>query len=666
MGYRGYQYRGYQYLGYRSRSRRGPLARLALILALVLVAFGPIAQSSVTAQESDQGAVRLTGKLEMPPEVFAQYAEPYVMLVDLASTLLDTGELPPVQTQVAAGLIDRGNANYAFELSLPIEPLGTPLDLIDGEEVSSGPQLYSVNVVANLFLDPFLTEPDGFGGNLPTLLSSITTDEEGSLVGQLVVWAPEAGMEFPSGAGDDGVPLTDDDPTDELEAGWTVVELSNDDYDFMRTAEVEIGFPGDAVSPNDLSNLTFTEAFDALVDQLEVIYPFTDLKDIDFDELRETYRPLIEEAEATDDADAFTAAIYAFSLEFHDGHVASTLPVAELVERYGGGIGIQLGETDEGQVFVIDVAEDSPADAAGIEVGAEIIEWNGQDVSDAIDEVPLAMSASSEHSIRSQQVRLLSRSTIGDEVEIVYANPGEEANTEDLRFVGDIDGLLTAISSANPYNDAAMPVEVSLLPSGVGYIRITSFSEDTVLFGRQWDYAINTLTELGATGLIVDVRSNGGGQASQAFYASGSFNDEPFVLDTAYVANSDGEFVEAYDEINPVSPVQWDSGPVAVLIDDWCASACEQFAASMAATSDDIMLIGYTPTGGVYAAIDTWTLPAGVDFQASYVRYHVDGEIFLEGEGVPPTVDVEVTEETLLADEDVLLEIAEDQVLDAA
>jgi C-terminal processing protease CtpA/Prc len=98
---------------------------------------------------------------------------------------------------------------------------------------------------------------------------------------------------------------------------------------------------------------------------------------------------------------------------------------------------------------------------------------------------------------------------------------------------------------------------------------------------------------------------------------------------------------------------------VAVLVDESCASACEIFSAAMAEDPDHL-IVGYTPTAGVEAEVYFWSLPGDISFQASVGRLERDGELFVEGVGVPPNVPVEWTEENLLNPEDEVLQIAQD------
>lgn len=124
-----------------------------------------------------------------------------------------------------------------------------------------------------------------------------------------------------------------------------------------------------------------------------------------------------------------------------------------------------------------------------------------------------------------------------------------------------------------------MPVTVKVLESGVGYIRVNTFADDAVLMTHAWDWAISRLNDLGVSGLIVDVRGNGGGSGFLATYMAGSFYDDEF----------------------PLSEVYFEDG----------------------------------------------------------------GNVWLEGQGVQPTVDVPVTVASLTPDHDVVLDAAVEALLDA-
>ena len=640
--------------------RRTSRALLALVMSLAIL------PGTAGAQRNGDGATTLTGSLTISADDLATYSEPLVVLTDASILETETdviaggATLPSVPSQIAAGLVDEGNDGYSFTLSLPIVPQGEPTSITGADANADDlPQVYAVDIVSNVAGTPFLTDVDGYDGS-PALVSSVDLNASGGATGQLAVWSEGNGAQFPSEVGDDGEALTEDDPLADLEAGWTIVDIGSDTYDFDRDAEVRIGFPGATSNPNDFSDQGWAEAFTSLVDQLKGEYPFRDFKEIDFDALRDTYLPLVERAEQDDDLDAYTLAVYQFSLDFGDGHVASTLPLNWFEENYGAGFGLTVDQADNGAVYVVGVAGRGSANDAGIEVGDTIEEWDGDDIETALADTPLTFSASSDFARDNQRVDLITRAPTGTKVEVGFTNADGKSDTVSLKSRRDFDGYIEALSPENAADDGAMPIESRVLPSGVGYVRINTFATDIVLFTHQWDYAIRAFEDYGVKDIVVDVRANGGGLAMLAFYASSTFAEETFTLDTAFIANTDGEFVDSGDEVVPVSDTHWDGG-VAVLVDDDCASSCEQFAATMDGIQrDDIAIVGNTPSAGVYAAIASWTLPEGLAFQAPFIRYENDGRIFLESQGVEPDVVVPVTEDSLLSPDDEVLDAGED------
>lgn len=645
------------------RSRRG--SRLFGILAALLLAVGGVPALAV-AQDSDNGVVALTGGIGLDADDIATYGVPLVILNDLSvqqgapsGAISGDRPVPSIESQSAAGLTPGDDNEYDFSLALPIRPQGLPFDITGGGDSGDLPQVFSVDIIGNTAGNPLITELDTYSP-ATALASSLLTGADGSLRGQLAVWADGDGSSFPSSVGDDGIALTADDPVSDLSPGWTVVRLSDDDYTFDRDAEVGVRFPSGDAPGGDFSAQGWTEAFTSLIDTMEIEYPFDEYKDIDFDALRDEYIPMVEQAEQDDDVAAYTLAVYLYGLSFGDGHVSSSVPIDWLRENFLGGYGLTLGRADDGTVYVTSVSDSGPADDAGIEAGDTVEEWGGQPIQDAIDAAPIAISASSEFARTNQRVQTLARGAVGDSVDIGYTDGDGTSDTVTLRALEDSDGFVAALSPSFATNQAAMPIESQVLPSGVGYIRISTFATEIPLFTSQWDYAIRTMDALGVRDLVIDVRSNGGGDATLAFYASSTFTPDPFPLDTAFIADADGDFVDSGQEIAPSSPTQW-NGDVAVLVDSDCASSCEQFAGTMAAIgSDDISIVGFTPSGGIYAAITGYSLPEGISFQAPYVRYENDGQIFLEGQGVQPDILVPVTEDTLLSDDDVLLDTALD------
>ncbi len=120
----------------------------------------------------------------------------------------------------------------------------------------------------------------------------------------------------------------------------------------------------------------------------------------------------------------------------------------------------------------------------------------------------------------------------------------------------------------------------------IGVIEVPSFYRDyRALSTGDKDYTSTTkdvkrligeLEEQGIDGLIMDLRSNGGGHLTEATALSGLFIDNGPVVQ---LRNSSGR-VNRLDDPDPVPRVAYD-GPLAVLVDRFSASASEIFAAAI-------------------------------------------------------------------------------------
>jgi C-terminal processing protease CtpA/Prc len=647
----------------RSRSRSRVYAVLhGLVVLAVLAGVSAIgAAPGASAQADDSGVTTLTGTVVLTdPTIIETFTEPYVSLIDMTGFVeRNIDRTLPTKSQVTADLEGDLSVGATFSLALPIEPQGQTNDVAHGQG-GDGVQVYSLDYQINAVGDPFLDRIE-YTGWSTALTSLATTVDTGEVVGgQVVVWAPDDQELFPTGFGDDGLLFTDDDPVGPIPAGWTVVVLDEEPFGQERDETVDVPILEGDAGLKDLSSLSYTEAFDELVNQLRLRYPFTAYKGLDWDAIVAEIRPLVEQAEADQDALGFNLAMMQFAILMHDGHVYVDIPIDWYLERYGGGVGLYLGKTDDGKMVLRCVTEGSPAAEAGIVAPAEIVEWNGRPPMDVLAETEPIFSNSTAMGEELERLSLMSLMPVGTTVSVSYINPDStETQTAELTAVEDF-----VTQGANPcgqeLNDPAQPpVTVQVLDSGLGYIQVNNFLDDVVLMTHAWDWALETLNALEVPGLIVDMRGNAGGWGFLSLYFAGSFYDEPFVLNQAFVSDETGrELLVGEDRVEP-SPVQWGK-PVAVIVNPGCASACEIFAAAMAHNPFNL-IVGRTPTAGVEAGVLPWLLPDDLYFQAPVIAFkNADGTIFLEGVGVIPNVPVPNTPENLVlsTEKDAALELS--------
>lgn len=601
------------------------------------------------------GVTRVTGHWAMPPFVGEWFTERAVVLTDLTAFVRREPGLPLPGDPTVGRFTTDSEGLETFSLNLPITPRGTFHQLEAGADGEPGVQVYAVSVGLNVVGDAFLERFDmtGWASELTSIVAAHGTRE--LIGGRMLVWSPGA-TRFSSGFGADGRLFTADDPLSPLDAGWTVIDLDVIPFARLRESSAEVNIVTGDVQ-QDLSDSSYTAAFDALTTELTRRYPYTSVKQLDWSAIVAEVRPLVVQADEAHDTLAFDAALMRLAVLTRDGHVAVNPPAySYLLNKYGAGYGLRLAQIDDGSVLVIDAPSDAPAARAGIEAGAEITSWNGLGLDAAIDETELAFSASSPHGTRLQQLALLPRTSVGTQVTLEYRNAGATSRARvELTAVDDPLGAQTAL--AGDFDPTAMPISISVLPSGIGVVRVTSFEEDVTLLTHAWEFALERLIALDVPSLIVDMRGNSGGVNQPGAYFAGSFYSEPFLRSQRFALDATGELVHNGDDMIVPSPIQWQR-PVAVLIDAGCYSVCEEFVAAMAVNPEHL-IVGSSRTAGVEAEVRFWALPDGLQFYAPLGLYrYPDGELFIEGTGLAPNLRVPVTRESLLSPEDEVMEAA--------
>ena len=163
-----------------------------------------------------------------------------------------------------------------------------------------------------------------------------------------------------------------------------------------------------------------------------------------------------------------------------------------------GGLGIEVG-MESGVVKVISPIDDTPASKAGIKAGDYIVKINniqvqGKSLSEAVD---------------------LMRGPVGSAIELTVRRRGEKK-----AIIFNITREIIQIKS----------VKADLLEKNIGYIRLTSFNENSA---KQIKKEINKLEKnQNVDSYIFDLRNNPGGLLSQAITITDFFLDDGEIVST--------------------------------------------------------------------------------------------------------------------------------------
>ena len=267
-----------------------------------------------------------------------------------------------------------------------------------------------------------------------------------------------------------------------------------------------------------------------------------------------------------------------------------------------GGLGIEVS-MESGVVKVISPIDDTPASKAGIKAGDYIVKINntqvqGKSLSEAVD---------------------LMRGPVGSGIELTIRRSGTK---KALTF--NIIREIIQIQS----------VKSELLEKNIGYIRLTSFNENS---GKQIKKKINKLEKnKDIKAYILDLRNNPGGLLSQAIKISDFFLDNGEIVSTKSRKSSENRkwFAKEGDLTNGKTLI--------VLINYGSASASEIVAGALKDHKRAI-LIGENSygKGSVQSIIP---LKNNGAIRLTIAKYYLPSGKSISEVGVSP--DIEVTEET--------------------
>lgn len=654
------------------------IRRLMLLVALIgltaCAGFPKSAPSAAPVARSESQTALISGELIYSGDLIDDRSSNTVMLLDLYGFIRrDHTYQPALSSQVLGPLKLNAEATRgAFTLRLPAVPGGEFADLDQNGQTDQGVQVFNLIWWPNETGGPFADGDDQIAGWGQTYASTIADpDTDGEIIGgKIVIWAPDGNQGFPTDFGPDQQLFTADDPIGALPPGYTVVDLDKHPFVYGRSVEEHVLLyePSEYATKN-FRGLSYTQAFDKLVEQVRQSYAFDGMigKAPQWESLVPPIAARIEQAEQDHDKQAFYLALREFTYAFHDGHVAlfgGDLEDDAFDAEFGGGYGFAAQELDDGRFIVSYVLEGSPAEQAGMQIGAEFTRFHGQPVADALAAVrPFSAPFSTAAELRYQRLRYLLRAPVGTSAELSFANPDQAEQTHILEAIAEQDSFDTTSILAG-LDSWMLPVESWYIDDQVGNILVGTSADDTALSLQLFERALSTFESEHLPGIVIDLRQDSGGQIMGL---AGFFSDQPIVLAQEFQRDSvTGAFEPrgAPAEVLPKGRTfMFDK--IVVLVGFGCASACEAEAYALSQLPN-VVVVGQYPTAGTYASVigHEYLLPEKLTLQFSKWRYQLpDGSLFLEGQGVAPTRRVPVTTETVLSKDDPLRKVAIDTIL---
>ncbi|MDD9912799.1 MAG: S41 family peptidase [Alphaproteobacteria bacterium] len=265
-----------------------------------------------------------------------------------------------------------------------------------------------------------------------------------------------------------------------------------------------------------------------------------------------------------------------------------------------GGLGIEV-TMEKGLVRVVAPIEDTPAYEAGIEAGDLIIKIDDEDVQGM---------------------------TLSDSVDRMRGKPGTDIYIKVFRESEQktLDITITrAIIKIKP-------VKSRLEKDGIGYLRITSFNDNTDRSMKEHLARMEDENDAPLTGIVLDLRNNPGGLLTQAVAVADAFlNNGEIVSTRGRLTNQNSRYTARHGDI-------LDGKPIVVLVNGGSASASEIVAGALQDHKRAIVL--GTKSFGKGSVQTIMHLPGGAGMRLTTALYYTPSGRSIQAKGIEPDIEV--------------------------
>ncbi|MBR5318145.1 MAG: S41 family peptidase [Peptococcaceae bacterium] len=262
------------------------------------------------------------------------------------------------------------------------------------------------------------------------------------------------------------------------------------------------------------------------------------------------------------------------------------------------GIGVYTAEDENGDIVILSLVPESPAEAAGIEAGDIIRAIDGESTADM---------------------------TLDEAVSLMRGRPDTSAEITVERSGTEYTYVVNRFKLGNTVTVAGTILEEH---PDIAYLRISEFSVQT---GTEFAEQVNALIKEGFSGMILDLRDNGGGEVNSAVEVARVFVPSGPIV---HVVSGDGRV-----DTKSATEAQLEV-PMVVLVNGNTASASEILAAALK-DSGTATLVG-TQTFGKALVQGVYMYADGTAMKITEAKYLTPKQNDINGVGISPDVKVEL------------------------
>jgi carboxyl-terminal processing protease len=372
-----------------------------------------------------------------------------------------------------------------------------------------------------------------------------------------------------------------------------------------------------------------------------------ELGGLDWEAVREEFRPRVEAAKTKQDAQV---AMHQMLERLGHSHVAilpgEILDALARPPQEGGELGVTGADLRvlDGHAVVTSVVPGSPANEAGLRPGWEIVRIGDEEIPPMLDAVGKEFEGKTfRELVLTEIVRARLIGPIGKSTAVRALDGDDQPHDLELGHAEE----RGVRSSVGHLVGQYVRIESRLFEPAVGYISLNKFMNPAAVM-PPFEEAIRSFEE--TRGIVLDLRGNPGGIVAMGMGLAGWFVEEK----NRYL----GKLIMRETELKAIvfpRPGGY-QGRLAILVDGLSGSTAEIFSGGMKDLGR-ARIFG-TRTAGAALPSEIVKLPNGDGFQYVIADYISAAGGHLEGVGVIPDVEVQLTREALLQGRDPVLEAA--------
>ena len=267
------------------------------------------------------------------------------------------------------------------------------------------------------------------------------------------------------------------------------------------------------------------------------------------------------------------------------------------------GIGIEVSENDNGEVYVYKVFKDSPADKAGLEEGDILVKVAGKSL----------------------------KGKNADDISKIIKSQGKKF---DIEFNRDDEYKNVSLEVSNISLDSIFSKVLEQDNKKIGYIRISIFASNTA---KQFKNHLSKLEKEGVDSLIIDLRDNSGGHLTTAEGIISLFLDSTHPI---YQINSKGKTRKYYSNGTKDKNMK-----IVLLVNGGSASASEVLTSALSEQLGSV-IVG-EKTYGKGSVQELQSLPSGGKYKLTTKTWLTSKGKTVDKKGIKPDIEVSLDKEYL-------------------